>query len=827
MRKLLVLFSLSLLLPTLSYAATCPNLTRNLSFGSRGTDVTQLQTFLIEQGHLEAGNNTGFFGRMTEAAIKKFQCSEMQICSGTAASNGYGSVGPRTRAKIAEVCSGTVPLTSSPGPALPSVSEGQPGSACVPHAPQTQSLACSSGQSGSIIQTRTSSCPVNATAPIWGQWTTTSNTCTTSTTSYNQFQTTVVETNVPVGALFHSHSQHVVQNQHGIFVAYLTSTNATYDATWKLVRSTNNGASFSTVYTGTSEQNPPALETDTAGNIYVIYPTQTTGSNGTATFLKFAASNNFASPIVTKTIPNASSKFTTHYDRYRDVIYYFTANDSGPGTAVQNLQYNFSVLSLNGDVTRAVALTQGGSAVQSGVQYPQIASFGYDTYLAWTTDDSNPNSVPYSPHYRAIHVIKTEDGGYTFKKLDGTVLSSAVNTPIVADDTGPTDRITLSDEFEPQTWLSGFAATNHKLHFTYDAYVQDVTKQPDTTHRQHYVRINSKTGAREIDTQPTWCLEGRCIANSGRGGALITDLRNGWQTSIVYALSEELASPRPVLFRTGNNGDSWTLHGESNALFATNMYTVGAFRDVTSDGYVIGAFVQQNGSLGNLIFFRIPSSSTPAPQSCTPLPAETRTSTLCATGQTGAITERRTSSCAPGASAPTWSEWTVVTNSCAAPVQVLTYSWQAGEWSLCTNSQHARKVTCMSSAQTAVADSFCAQPKPLTSESCVMPYTSCGSINLSQVSPDSGSSYIWYNALLGGDSSDEPAKSVLQVLENGTLLGSAHSLHTEIRSLGAGRFSHWGTHLYFSASDNTNPLTNGKSYSYGVPPGSSCPVRVQ
>lgn len=88
----------------LGVSTQCPNLLRNLSYGSIGSDVTQLQDFLISQGMLAAGNNTGFFGRMTETAVKKFQCTYMSICSGTAASNGYGAVGPATRAKIATVC---------------------------------------------------------------------------------------------------------------------------------------------------------------------------------------------------------------------------------------------------------------------------------------------------------------------------------------------------------------------------------------------------------------------------------------------------------------------------------------------------------------------------------------------------------------------------------------------------------------------------------------------------------------------------------------------------------------------------------------------------
>lgn len=105
MTKLLIPLSIALLItPLLASAETCPNLYRTLSFGSRGSDVIELQTFLITQGDLAAGNSTGYFGRMTEAAVQKFQVKHSLVSSGTAATTGFGAVGPRTRAKIAGVC---------------------------------------------------------------------------------------------------------------------------------------------------------------------------------------------------------------------------------------------------------------------------------------------------------------------------------------------------------------------------------------------------------------------------------------------------------------------------------------------------------------------------------------------------------------------------------------------------------------------------------------------------------------------------------------------------------------------------------------------------
>jgi hypothetical protein len=52
---------------------------------------------------------------------------------------------------------------------------GPPPPVCTPDpsSPQTQTLACPAGQTGSITQTRTSSCP----GPTWSTWTTSANTC--------------------------------------------------------------------------------------------------------------------------------------------------------------------------------------------------------------------------------------------------------------------------------------------------------------------------------------------------------------------------------------------------------------------------------------------------------------------------------------------------------------------------------------------------------------------------------------------------------------------------------------------------------------------------
>lgn len=65
-----------------------------------------------------------------------------------------------------------------------------------------------------------------------------------------------------------------------------------------------------------------------------------------------------------------------------------------------------------------------------------------------------------------------------------------------------------------------------------------------------------------------------------------------------------------------------------------------------------------------------------------------------------------------------------------------------------------------------------------------------------------------------GDTNEAPRRSTLMLYEDGVPLGLAHSIHDHIIRFGGGRFSHWGGHMHFSASDNSDPNMNGRRYSY-------------
>ncbi|MEI9986552.1 MAG: class I SAM-dependent methyltransferase [Aliidongia sp.] len=80
-----------------------------------------------------------------------------------------------------------------------------------------------------------------------------------------------------------------------------------------------------------------------------------------------------------------------------------------------------------------------------------------------------------------------------------------------------------------------------------------------------------------------------------------------------------------------------------------------------------------------------------------------------------------------------------------------------------------------------------------------------------------------------GDAEAQPAISPVELFEDGVPLGPGHAMHDRIRALGAGRYSHWGSTLFFAASDGSDPRSNGRRYTLRWPkramPAPTLPLR--
>ena len=350
---------------------------------------------------------------------------------------------------------------------------------------------------------------------------------------------------------FQSHNQKVVYNKYGIFMTYIRSRNKKFNAqAWRLSRSINGGEKFAIVHGGTHATNPPVIETDEEGNVYLARANFTKGD---AYLYRFGPRKHFRRPLATTLIPRGGAgKYIMIYDRVRKQLYYFGKNN------------RFFVIGLDGTVLKSRVLLQPGR--DADIEYPLLSLDRDGTlHVAWTTQKHKVYL------YWDIHHMLSPDGGETWQNLDGTPLSP----PFPADQAGPAMRITLDDEFQFHTWLSSFMVKDGKVHFVYLAQTRP--------QRQHYMRYDIATGKRDVHLQ-TEVFKGETISLEGLDGFFAT--RSDRPGSPLYCIMED--SGRIACLASDDNGETWHDYAKSEEKF--RAYAIGGCREITDDGYIIGSF---------------------------------------------------------------------------------------------------------------------------------------------------------------------------------------------------------------------------------------------
>src|SRR3989344_2447047 len=94
--------------------------TSDLTIGSRGTDVTALQNWLISKGFSIPAGATGYFGTQTKAAVAAWQAS-----ANIAPAVGY--FGPISRGVVNAMVGPVTPPTTTPTPTTPTPGISTPG----------------------------------------------------------------------------------------------------------------------------------------------------------------------------------------------------------------------------------------------------------------------------------------------------------------------------------------------------------------------------------------------------------------------------------------------------------------------------------------------------------------------------------------------------------------------------------------------------------------------------------------------------------------------------------------------------------------------------
>lgn len=392
---------------------------------------------------------------------------------------------------------------------------------------------------------------------------------------------TTLDNNAAFYGTYQSHNQKVVSNQNGIFMTYVHTTfnkdQFNESDTWRLARSTDGGSTFTTLKEATSGTRAPVIETDSSNNIYLIQADWLTPGSSSY-FYKFSPSNNYASPTVQTTLSlgTISAKYAMEIDEARSRLYYFTLGN------------NFTVISFSGTIISQYQLTSNDTSTsstgsgQTQMHYPflYLDENGY-LYAAWTTTycEGPMGNCEIKNLYWSIHFIRSRDGGTTWEKPTGLTTGVTLVHPIIADESGPSIRITLDDEFEVHTWLETFLVKSDKVHFMYYA--------RDPKNRMHYVRYNLTTASIDLNIYPTF--SGETISLATLDGFCTT----GPSTQNIYCVGKSISPYAVAVLKSGDNGVTWHDHSISSTQ-TDEIYALGGSPQVTSDGYIIGSYTQSS-----------------------------------------------------------------------------------------------------------------------------------------------------------------------------------------------------------------------------------------
>ena len=375
-------------------------------------------------------------------------------------------------------------------------------------------------------------------------------------------------------ATYQSHNQKVISNPWGIFITYIHQANSNYTAQqWRLAHSVDGGKSFVTIREETRATSAPVLETQPAGTLFFARPDF---QNGNAYLSRLESLD--AEPATTTLTGGAAGKYCMVLDTPRNQLYHLAHNG------------RFHIVGVDGQVRHTEQLLLDGE--RALLMYPHLA-LGQDgtLYAAWTTQQRGKYV------YRSIRAMKSTDGGVRWQTLEGR----PVEPPLLADNGGPATHITHDDELDVHSWLSALMAKDGKLHFVYWA--------ETTPQRQRYVRIDGAAGTREIDIQRIF--GGRTMSKPNDSGALVAQrTKPGAPLFFVSTIDDW---KRLACWVSEDNGQTWREHAISERAFKHRIYSIGAARDVTADGWIVGTFTDvakqaktyYEPGLGSVYAFRI------------------------------------------------------------------------------------------------------------------------------------------------------------------------------------------------------------------------------
>lgn len=639
-------------------------------------------------------------------------------------------------------------------------------------------------------------------------WTLLSAFCGASAAQPATFELSKVADTITPFATFQSHNQKIVENAYGIFMVYSYSQTPSPLGTWRLARSIDRGKSWGTIYRSFVPSTPPTLDTDEDGSLFLIHSDFTAPSTqGNATFYRFDPENGFRTPTVSTAIVNGSAgKYTSYYDGTRKRLWYATFWDCELPMACENP--TLFALDRDGKVMLRKGLTLPGRT--SRLQYPQLEMSGSTLYFAWTTAGHTRNSDD-TPRYPSILYVLSEDGGSTWKS---SVTSTPLAVPFIGDHTGPGTRVVLDDEVSHDpleddrgTWLANFIHKGGYLHFAYYA---------EKAQRQHYMRFSPRTGARDIDRQPVW--QGDAYTLQTRAAGFFSTEPAAATPLFMSGEMRDSNGTRVAILRSSNLGRTWKDHAISSSAVPdpSDLYALSGNRRLTRSGHILGHFTQDTFEpVDSVWFYRAPAVD----RSADPYKDWVFFPVITSSAQhDGGFAYTVPLDVRHGGDSPQNESYSKlrlfekgVELGVAHTPHATIRSTGGGRFSHWNTTLH---FSASDNTDPRMNGRRYEVAIPATEVSGPVLY---GRIDPSAMVPERDNAYtVTQDFGTVADSLDAEAVSRLRLYEDGVLLGPPHTAHATIRSTGLGHYSHWSGTLYFASSDNTDPRTNGRSYTWSI-----------
>jgi hypothetical protein len=387
-------------------------------------------------------------------------------------------------------------------------------------------------------------------------------------------------------------SQHIVSNANGIFMTYLHSDSTTTGddvSNWRLVRSTDNGATWTTLANiNAANAKAPAIETDEDNHLYVFVSSMVDNGSwsNSPTYLYKFLSPSYAVPTPTTNISYSAGKSCTMYDQPRQRLYFLTWGAAGAGAP------NLWAVDKTGAVITGFPKTLW---TWNTSMYPMYSLMYLTTsgtlVAAWTNQDITYTSTgnEATPPYYDNRFIYSTDGGTTWTGTTGTLTMpiSAVNTTIAGTTyTSPSWQITdAADRQTVGTWgdnfLNQIAVNGGYLSAVYD-HGGSVT--------QVGRRFNMSNNTFDKDFRP---ITGTTITPDQQGGGYAQDTSGTGRLFYVAGSATGGTAGHVGIIYSDDQGSTWHDAVATSKITTTSqnsIYSLGTARQVQADGSIIGLF---------------------------------------------------------------------------------------------------------------------------------------------------------------------------------------------------------------------------------------------